>query len=206
MKINKIYIGGIQLGFIRATFPFAQLSISRNNLRIKILFITLYDLKPNQVLRIERGRSSFGIKIITILPKRIYFGCFNPDSVIKMVYKIGFIPLAKENDIIKKTKGFPLKLFWFFLPIIFLIVGYILDIKIKYNINIIILKDNIFIILIFILITIILNLIYFSKKLQRMILRKYHSFEEIRPELFEINLISLLFWLLVIIKIIRLYL
>jgi hypothetical protein len=85
--------GGARIGWLNASWPFAQISADQGNLIISVLWRT-YAFTLKQVLFIERysGLTSEGIRIrhnVAEYPEKIIFWG-NPDKLLNGIWSSGF--------------------------------------------------------------------------------------------------------------------
>ena len=107
--------GGVRIGWLNASWPFAKLILTSSVLTLRSLRNT-YDFLPSQVVTLERYRSipffSGGIRIIharSDYPSKIIFWYFgNPDDLIEKIRGVGFLPTAPAAAEIK-WRGIPIR-------------------------------------------------------------------------------------------------
>ncbi len=111
------WTGGASVGGLHASWPFARLSCTAQNLSI-FLFGT-YQFSPEQVVRIEPCGStplSWGIRIIHINPacpdKVIFYSFVGRDRLLQEIERVGFVPSASAADL-PERRGIPWR--WAFL-------------------------------------------------------------------------------------------
>jgi hypothetical protein len=113
MDIFMTFTGGARIGWVNASFPFAHLDVTSNEMTLNVTFIGKYDFKPTQITSIDRyGIIPFlgwGIRIhhnVSDYPEKIIFFCFgNPDNLLAKIKGTGFLPTADPSQAIKR-KGF----------------------------------------------------------------------------------------------------
>ena len=110
MKNTIKEIGGMQIGWLRGTSPFAKLTINQDKITMSTLFSGSYSFFPEQVISIEKQtllhslgfRTGIQIKhIIPNYPKNIMFVGSNNDKLIRDISMVGFTPKANSADIPK---------------------------------------------------------------------------------------------------------
>lgn len=94
--------GGARIGWFRAFFPFAKLTVSAQAVELRAFSLGTYFFKSESVRDITRcGWISSGIQIhhsISTYPERIIFWCLgNPDKLIERIRMTGFRPTAPES-------------------------------------------------------------------------------------------------------------
>lgn len=114
-------IGGARIGCINVTFPFAKLTINKDLLNLKLMFIGNYSFKRSDIISVERYGLipffSWGIRInhtCNNYPQKMIFWTFgkNPVKLIEKIYTMGFIDPDVKNSINNevKTDGIPVKI------------------------------------------------------------------------------------------------
>jgi hypothetical protein len=99
--------GGARIGWFNATWPFAKLSASSQQLSISGIFIGSYNFSPDQIAAFEPFGFipvlSSGVRIVHTVqdyPEKIIFWCFgSPQRLIQRITKIGFIPIAPRAQV-----------------------------------------------------------------------------------------------------------
>jgi hypothetical protein len=94
--------GGAQIGWVNASWPFAQLSAAPDDLTIRSRLLGNYAFTPEQVLAIERYMLipvfAWGVRIrhcVAEYPQRIIFWCIgSPDKALQGIRMSGFLPSA----------------------------------------------------------------------------------------------------------------
>lgn len=91
--------GGAQIGWVSATWPFAQLVASPERLSVGGRLLGSYDFSPNEVAALEpRGWVSRGVRIVHTNPtypeKIIFFSFRSPERLIQKIEGLGFLPTA----------------------------------------------------------------------------------------------------------------
>ena len=98
MQILK-KIGGVRIGSVNASWPFATLKVEKEKMELKVLLLGKFIFLPKNIVSIEKyGRLPFfgwGIKInhnLKFNEKDIVFWTLgNPKNLIHKIEKIGFI-------------------------------------------------------------------------------------------------------------------
>jgi hypothetical protein len=114
--------GGANIGFGRATWPFAKLLVNKNELRLNASIIGNLYFKPSDIISIEPSSlfSGAGIKInhrVNGYSAKVIFLTSGSRDLIKRIESIGFlnntepIPAEIEAEIIKyqSSGSFPIK-------------------------------------------------------------------------------------------------
>ncbi len=107
-------VGGAQIGWISATWPFAQLLVSKSKLTLSCL--GKYEFEPQQIAEIEpHGSIPFlarGVRIVHTradYPARLIFWCFgSPESLLSRIRAVGFVAQASRTAL-PRREGMPLK-------------------------------------------------------------------------------------------------
>jgi len=94
--------GGLIIGGIRITFPFAKISVNKEILIINYLFWKKIEFTLDDISNLEASHGLFdkGIIIhhkIKYYEKDIIFRCSNPDKLIEEIKNTGFFR-QKNND------------------------------------------------------------------------------------------------------------
>ena len=97
--------GGARIGWFRAWFPFARLTVSGEAVELRAFLLGTYLFKSESVRDITRYGSipffSSGIQIhhsVATYPERIIFWCLgNPDKLLERIRMTGFRPAAPES-------------------------------------------------------------------------------------------------------------
>jgi hypothetical protein len=184
--MNKFtfYPCGLALGSSRITYPLGILIISKNSIQIFVLFMRIYNLKMDEIFKIEK--ISNGIEIYSKYPKRMIIWSFNTNKILKSIESYG-LHFNLLNITIHNKSGNPIK----GNIILFILSAWVLSIII-YNI---IESDLLNKIIIAINIMLIISIIFIpkSKKLQKLILNKEYDYENIRPEVLVVILNIIVF-------------
>lgn len=99
--------GGARIGWLNATWPLAQLSITRDRLTIKVGLLGTYSFSSAQVISVERYVRipvlGWGIQIrhaVAEYPERVIFWCLgNPDTILSKISATGFVPTASISSV-----------------------------------------------------------------------------------------------------------
>jgi hypothetical protein len=99
--------GGARIGWVNATWPFAKLSASAQQLSVSGSLIGRYSFSPDQVAALEPYGSipilGSGVRIIHTVPSypdKIIFWCFgSPKRLIERITALGFQPRASRADV-----------------------------------------------------------------------------------------------------------
>lgn len=99
--------GGARIGWVNATWPFAKLSASAQQLSVSGLLIGSYRFSPDQVAALEPYGSipvlASGVQIIHTVqryPDKIIFWCFGSSRrVIQRITALGFQPRASRAQV-----------------------------------------------------------------------------------------------------------
>jgi hypothetical protein len=94
--------GGARIGWVNATWPFARLTASAEQLSVSGKLIGSYTFSPDQVAALEPYRSipivGSGVRIIHTVqsyPEKMIFWCFgSPEGLIRQIADLGFRPSA----------------------------------------------------------------------------------------------------------------
>ena len=90
MKLKyEYFIGGVHVGIFQATFPFSMLCINDKKLKIKVFFITIFNLFKSDIASIQRIDDNL-IKIETIKYQKILFGGFSINKLINKMSRLGY--------------------------------------------------------------------------------------------------------------------
>jgi hypothetical protein len=184
--MNKFtfYPCGLALGSSRIAYPLGILIISKNSIQIFVLFMRIYNLKMDEILKIEK--ISNGIEIFSKYPKRMIIWSFNANKILKSIESYG-LHFYLMNITIHNKSGNPIK----GKIILFILSVWILSIII-YNI----IESNLLSkIIIAINIMLIISIVFIpkSKKLQKLILNNEYNYENIRPEVLVVILNIIVF-------------
>ena len=112
--------GGARIGWVNATWPFARLAASHDELCISGMLIGSYKFKPSEVVALEPYGSipliGRGIQILhsnASYPGKMIFWCFgSPERLIDRIRDLGFQPRA-ESTVMPKHDGMAFR--WSFL-------------------------------------------------------------------------------------------
>ena len=94
-------IGGVRIGWVNATWPFAQLKVTRQSLVLRVFFLKTYVLMPSEVVAVERCRFlpliGHGVRIVhrrTEYPQRIVFWHLggSTDALVQSIRALGYAP------------------------------------------------------------------------------------------------------------------
>ena len=201
MKKSYRWIGGGKAGFFISTFPTSILSISRDELKLKLLFCCNYTFKPNQLYFIEKTAN--GIRIfhnIKDYPQKINFWSISdPELIIKEINKISFIPQLNKSEYVIKPS--PIKSKSLILMAILWLSSILLDISLNKLLieNLLLYKQiggfTVIIIFIFSLFSIFVNKI---DKLKNILIKPGRSINEIKPTLILFKQILFIFSIYII--------
>jgi hypothetical protein len=100
MVLDLRIVGGMRVGWRRASWPLATLSVSASNLSLSGILIGSYSFSPDQVVALEPygwiplfGR---GIRIVhsrTDYPAKVLFSNFStPAQLLESIQRAGFVP------------------------------------------------------------------------------------------------------------------
>ena len=109
--------GGAQIGWMNASWPLAQLSVTKEHLTLNVKILGSYAFAPEQVFAIERyapipllARFTRGIRIRHCAPDNplriIFWSSRNPDDILRDIRACGFIPVAPPSEV-STRKGIP---------------------------------------------------------------------------------------------------
>jgi hypothetical protein len=112
--------GGAQVGWVNATWPFAKLSVSAQELSVSGALIGNYKFSAEQVAALEPHGSipilASGVRIVHTVqnyPEKIVFWCFgSPKRLIEKITALGFQPRASRAQVPQRD-GIPFR--WSFL-------------------------------------------------------------------------------------------
>lgn len=101
--------GGARIGWVNATWPFAQLSATDGKLTISATLLGTYDFTPDQVTAIERYTLipllGWGIRIRhrrSEYPERIIFWCLgSPGNILHGISSAGFLAIGSTENTIR---------------------------------------------------------------------------------------------------------
>ena len=118
--------GGVRIGWINASWPLAELSVTPRSLVIRTWPLGTYTFTPEQIVRIEPYGSIpviyRGIRIVHArpdYPSGIIFWCVrNPARLIERIGQAGFVPAAPPATAPVK-RGVPFR--WSFIIALFLV-------------------------------------------------------------------------------------
>jgi hypothetical protein len=91
--------GGARIGLMNATWPFAQLKLTPDELVLQVVFLGTYVFRPGQVTRVEPyGLIPFvgkGVRIhhrVSGYPEKIVFWylCMNPQPIVDRIRELGY--------------------------------------------------------------------------------------------------------------------
>jgi len=99
--------GGARIGWVNATWPFAKLSASAQQLSVSGSLIGRYNFSPDQVAALEPYGSipvfGTGMRIVHTVqsyPEKIIFWCFgSPKRLIERITNLGFRPSALRSQV-----------------------------------------------------------------------------------------------------------
>jgi len=99
--------GGARIGWVNATWPFAKLSASEQQLSVSGRLIGSYSFSPDQVAALEPYGSipllGSGMRIVHTVqsyPEKIIFWCFgSPKRLIQKITDLGFRPQASRAQV-----------------------------------------------------------------------------------------------------------
>lgn len=108
--------GGARIGWINATWPFATLTAQQEQLVLNATLLGKYSFAPEQVVEIEQYMAlpilGWGIRIhhnIPTYPRKIIFWCLgSPASLIERIRETGFTPKASP-DSVPVNRGIPVR-------------------------------------------------------------------------------------------------
>lgn len=106
--------GGARIGWVNASWPFATLTATRDQLELNASVIGKYTFSPAQVISIEKYTTipvlGWGIRIkhnVASYPSHIVFWCFgSPASLIARIGGTGFAPCGSP-DSVSANRGIP---------------------------------------------------------------------------------------------------
>jgi len=107
MAGNKLRLtGGARIAGVNVTWPFAILTVSRDELDLNASLIGKYRFSPDQVISIEKHVSipllAWGIRIHHNVPdypqEIVFWHVASPDSLLKMIEETGFVPSADRES------------------------------------------------------------------------------------------------------------
>jgi hypothetical protein len=99
--------GGARIGWVNASWPFAKLSVSAQQLSISGRLIGSYSFSSDQVAALEPYGSipiiASGVRVVHTVrsyPDKIVFWCFgSPKRVIERITALGFVPRAPRSEV-----------------------------------------------------------------------------------------------------------
>jgi hypothetical protein len=108
--------GGVTVGWVNASWPFAKLTATQNSLRIVVRLLGNYSFTPETVVAITRYSVvpilGWGIQIqhcVPEYPERFTFWCIgNPDALLTGIRESGFHPQAPVSSMPPRN-GFALR-------------------------------------------------------------------------------------------------
>jgi len=106
--------GGARVGWANATWPFATLTVTRDQLKLNATLLGKYTFSADQIVSIEEyGTNSLlssGVQIkhnVASYPSQIVFWCLgSPASLIAKIVGTGFAPCASP-DSVPANRGIP---------------------------------------------------------------------------------------------------
>jgi len=111
-KMSNVYTitGGARVGGVNATWPFAKLSATPDQLTVAVGIVGTYSFTPDQVATIERYVKipllGWGVRIHHCnphYPASVIFWCLgNPDAVICGIQDAGFLPAAVSSESVRR--------------------------------------------------------------------------------------------------------
>ena len=118
--------GGAEMGWVNATWPFARLSATREELVLSAGFLGSYSFKPGEVVALEArgtiplaGRSVRIVHANPAYPEKMVFWCFgSPQKLIDQILGLGFRPSASPL-LVPKRGGMAFR--WSFLIALFVV-------------------------------------------------------------------------------------
>ncbi|UCF80034.1 MAG: hypothetical protein JSV08_05790 [Acidobacteriota bacterium] len=120
MQSRVSFRGGARIGWVSATFPFAQLFADRKKLTIRVMFLGKYEFTPEQVVSIETYTVipflGWGVRVrhnVETYPKEIIFWCFGiPSSVVRRIRETGFTGQGEPSEAMEKRKWYSFPVRW----------------------------------------------------------------------------------------------
>lgn len=105
--------GGAQIGWVNATWPFAVLTVSAQQLQLTGWLLGTYTFRPDEIVAIERYGSipvlATGVKVVhnnSKYPKKMIFWCLNPRGLIERIEGVGFKPSATTTLVRHEAMAF----------------------------------------------------------------------------------------------------
>ena len=113
----KSFTGGARFGWANATWPFAQLTVREDNLKIGAAIIGAHSFTPEQVVAIRSVTwipfLARGVQIVHTrgdIPQSILFWCWgSPQTIVRQIAEVGFVAKASPGDQPEHT-GFPVRI------------------------------------------------------------------------------------------------
>ena len=97
--------GSVLAGWMHSSWPLATLHVSETEVRLKAFLLGTYKFRPDQVVRLEAGRSVLFAGSMRIhhtvpdYPRRIVSSCFGgTPRLIEQIHATGFIPCARAEE------------------------------------------------------------------------------------------------------------
>jgi hypothetical protein len=96
---EQTWRGGARIGLMNATWPFAQLKLTSEQLVLQVVFLGTYVFRPHQVSRVEPygfiPLVRKGVRIhhqVGGYPEKIVFWylCMNPQSIVDRIRESGY--------------------------------------------------------------------------------------------------------------------
>ena len=117
--MNQLSVtGGARVGWVNASWPLAQLSVSEGRLRLYAFLIGQYDFAPEDVIAFENYGFipilASGVRIMhrrTDYPQKIIFWSARPNRLIERIGQAGFIPAGTPESVgpVQFEAGLPVR-------------------------------------------------------------------------------------------------
>jgi len=199
--MSEIRITAATIGVVGGTWPFARLSASRDELRLRWLFDS-YEFEPSQVVSLKPygflPRFKRGLRVVHArpdYPSKIVFWCdSDPDELIGKIREAGFVPVAPPNSEVQR-RGMPARWIW---VVFFIVIWNCLFLVSPANKN----QPELFVLVPLLFAFLTAWGIKTSPKLQQMVLKDGRSINEDKGVLSLLQIVSaLLFVVFAILKI-----
>ena len=107
MSVPFEMTGGARIGWVNATWPFAKLSVSTNQLSVSGMLLGRYSFTPDQVAALEPYGwipvLSSGVRIVHTVPsypdKIVFWNMGSPKRLIDRITALGFRPRASRTQV-----------------------------------------------------------------------------------------------------------